>query len=140
MSYSIEIDFLAQVNVSMLSEWSCPCVMVSFAVLNIDCWYLEEHAASDEKNPFGGGKWETKGKLPCFAEVPVDFASVTASPAAEMRKILTPSKGAVLVSLQSDIVCHAPLASFITCPSARLSDDGASIDIPNRRGLLVLIL
>lgn len=74
-------------------------MVVSFGVLSIGCWYLEEHAAGDEKNPFGGGKWEAKGKLPCFALVPVDFASVTASPAAEMRKILTPSKGAVLVSL-----------------------------------------
>lgn len=44
--------------------------------------------------------------------------------------------------MQSVIVCHAPVTTFVTCPSTRLSNDSAFIDIPNghRRGRLVAIL
>lgn len=91
--------------------------------------------------PLVGEKWEAEGKLPCSAEVALDFGSV-ASTAAEMRQSLRSSTRALEVSLQSSIVCRALLTSFSTCPSARLSNGGAFIGVPNShwRGLLMLIL
>lgn len=123
MSYSIEIDFLAQTCKCFHVPWvTLPMYRGLFGVLNIYCWYLGDYAASEEKKPFGGGKWEAKGKLPCFSEVHPDFDSVT-STAAEMSKNLTSSTRAGEVSLQSLIVCHTLLTSFITRPSTRLSND-----------------
>ena len=81
------------------------------------------------------------GKLPCFAEEPLD-SDGNKSTAAEMRQSLASSESAVEVALQSVIVCHAPVTAFVTCPSTRLSNDSAFIDIPDghRRGRLVAIL
>lgn len=76
---------------------------------NIYSWYLEEHAASGEKNPLGGGKWEAKGELPCSAEVPLDFDSVT-STAAEMRKSFTSSRE---LWYTTDVVHHLPFNKVV---------------------------
>ena len=115
------------------------CFFQSAAYLLLICW--EADAAGDGNNPCAGGHRRWRGRFWGVAGEPQD-SDGDKSAAAGTRQSFVSSKSTVEVALQSAIASHILVTPLVTCPSTRLSNDSAFIDIPNgyRRGRLVAIL
>lgn len=144
MSYSIETAFLAlkckYFHVPWVIQAMYGCLFWSADYLLLIPW--KEDAASDENNPFAGGRNGSQGASCPFLLKSLYILTATNPLQQRWGRVSHPPKSAVEVALQSVIVCHALVTLFVTCPSTRLSNDSAFIDIPNghRRGRLVAIL
>lgn len=143
MSYSTEIAFLALKCKYFCVHSSDPSHVWLF--LSECCIFITDMLGSRRsewwEQPLCWGTQKLEGKLSGVAGEPLDSDGDKSS-AAGPRQSFVSSERTVEVALQSAIVSHIPVTPFVTCPSTRLSNDSAFIDIPNgyRRGRLVAIL
>lgn len=151
ISDSIEIDFLAQTCKCFHVPWVIP-HMCGGLFWNVEYLLLIPGRICSKwwEEPLWWGKMGGRKKTALFGWSGSRFLLCHIHCSRDESHILHENWGGFCavptrageVSGKSIIVCHVPLMSFITCPSTRLPNDSASLDIPNshRRGLLVLIL